>query len=389
MSMKPTTSRLIFIDIIRAFAICMMLEGHFIDGLLADVYRDESNAFFATWHYIRGMTAPVFFTVSGFIFTYLLIKEQNPAKMGWNHVRVQKGVRRGINLIIIAYLLRANIFNLFTPGYFDMNVRQVDVLHCIGLSLLFLIAFYLMTYRRKSRLRMSLILLSATFVAFFFEPIYSHLTYEYLPMAIANYFTKVNGSVFTIFPWFGYASLGGFMGFLFYKNREKPHLYRNTILWYLILGVLFLTFPYWLGKIADSLQLYSLELIAHGDYLIKRIGNVLLFFALFMLLRRVITSVTLQKIGQNTLTIYVVHYIILYGSFTGLGLYRYFHHQLTPWQAVIGAILFIGVTLLITFLYISKEALIDAQIDRGKAKLYSFLRRMVSYFVKQKPKNND
>ena len=382
--MKQTTSRLIFIDIIRAFAICMMLEGHFIDGLLAPEYRDENNLFYATWHYIRGMTAPVFFTVSGFIFTYLLIKEQNPAKMGWNHVRVQKGVRRGINLIIIAYLLRANILNLFTPDYTDMNVRRVDVLHCIGLSLLFLIAFYLLTYRRKNRLRMSIMLLGTTFVAFFFEPIYSHLTYEYLPMALANYFTKENGSVFTIFPWFGYASLGGFMGFLFYKNRENTHLYRNMIIWYIFLGVILITFPYWMGKIADTLQIHSLQLIAHGDYLIKRIGNVLLFFALFMILRHVITSPTLQKIGQNTLSIYVIHYIILYGSFTGMGLYRYFHDQLTPWQAIIGAILFVIVTILITFLYMRKEALIDEKIDFIKAKIYQFLRRIGAIFVKQK-----
>ena len=382
--MKQTTSRLIFIDIIRAFAICMMLEGHFIDGLLAPEYRDENNLFYATWHYIRGMTAPVFFTVSGFIFTYLLIKEQNPAKMGWNHVRVQKVVRRGINLIIIAYLLRANIFNLFTPGYTDMNVRRVDVLHCIGLSLLFLIAFYLLTYRRKNRLRMSIMLLGTTFVAFFFEPIYSHLTYEYLPMALANYFTKENDSVFTIFPWFGYASLGGFMGFLFYKNRENPHLYRNMVIWYILLGVILITFPYWMGKIADTLQIHSLQLIAHGDYLIKRIGNVLLFFALFMILRHVITSPTLQKIGQNTLSIYVIHYIILYGSFTGMGLYRYFHDQLTPWQAIIGAILFVIVTILITFSYMRKEALIDEKIDFIKAKIYQFLRRIGAIFVKQK-----
>ena len=382
--MKQTTSRLIFIDIIRAFAICMMLEGHFIDGLLAPEYRDENNLFYATWHYIRGMTAPVFFTVSGFIFTYLLIKEQNPAKMGWNHLRVQKGVRRGINLIIIAYLLRANIFNLFTPGYTDMNVRRVDVLHCIGLSLLFLIAFYLLTYRRKNRLRMSIMLLGTTFVAFFFEPIYSHLTYEYLPMALANYFTKENDSVFTIFPWFGYASLGGFMGFLFYKNRENPYFYCNMIIWYILLGVILITFPYWMGKIADTLQIHSLQLIAHGDYLIKRIGNVLLFFALFMILRHVITSPTLQKIGQNTLSIYVIHYIILYGSFTGMGLYRYFHDQLTPWQAIIGAILFVIVTILITFLYMRKEALIDEKIDSIKAKIYQFLKRIGAIFVKQK-----
>ena len=382
--MKQTTSRLIFIDIIRAFAICMMLEGHFIDGLLAPEYRDENNLFFATWHYIRGMTAPVFFTVSGFIFTYLLIREQNPEKMGWNHLRVQKGVRRGINLIIIAYLLRANIFNLFTPDYFDANVRRIDVLHCIGLSLLFLIAFYLLTYKRKNRLRMSLIMLGTTFVAFFFEPIYSHLSYEYLPIALANYFTKANGSVFTIFPWFGYASLGGFLGFLFYKNREKPHLYRNTIATYIVLGIIFLTFPYWMDKIASSLQIYSLQLIAHGDYLIKRIGNVLLFFAFFMLMRNLITSKTLQKIGQNTLSVYIIHYILLYGSFTGQGLYRYFYQQLTPWQAVIGAILFVLATILITFLYIRKEALIDEKIDRIKAKGAQFFKKIASFFVKQK-----
>ena len=35
--------RLDFIDVIRAFAICMMLQGHFVGGLLADRYRDDNN----------------------------------------------------------------------------------------------------------------------------------------------------------------------------------------------------------------------------------------------------------------------------------------------------------------------------------------------------------
>ena len=91
--MKPQLPRLTFIDVIRAFAICMMLQGHFIDGLLANSFRDENNIFFSTWLYFRGMTAPVFFTISGFIFMFLLIKEQDPNKMGWNHIRVQKGIR--------------------------------------------------------------------------------------------------------------------------------------------------------------------------------------------------------------------------------------------------------------------------------------------------------
>ena len=121
--------------------------------------------------------------------------------------------------------------------------------------------------------------------------------------------------------------------------------------------------------IGKETHYYTLELIAGGDYLIKRIGNVLLFFALFMLLRKVIISTLLQKIGQNTLTIYVVHYIILYGSFTGLGLYRFFHDKLNPYEAVIGAVLFVVGTLLVTFAYLNKEAIIDQRIDEIKAKI--------------------
>ena len=73
--------RLDFIDVIRAFAICMMLQGHFVNGLIADRYRDENNFIYWFWHYCTGITAPVFFTVSGFIFTFLLVKESDITKM--------------------------------------------------------------------------------------------------------------------------------------------------------------------------------------------------------------------------------------------------------------------------------------------------------------------
>ena len=61
-----SSSRLIFIDVIRAVAICMMLEGHFVDGLLAPEYRDENYPIFVTWLYIRGMTAPVYIYISAY-----------------------------------------------------------------------------------------------------------------------------------------------------------------------------------------------------------------------------------------------------------------------------------------------------------------------------------
>lgn len=111
--------RLIFIDVIRAYAICMMLQGHFITALLAEQYCDESNPYYHIWHYFTGITAPVFLTISGFIFTYLLIREGERSGVGFKNPRVLKGAKRGLMLIVVACILRKSI-------YF------VDILHCIG-----------------------------------------------------------------------------------------------------------------------------------------------------------------------------------------------------------------------------------------------------------------
>ena len=88
--MNKNKKRLYFIDAMRAWAILMMLQGHFIDGLLDPIFRDDSNVFYSIWKYFRGITAPVFFTVSGFIFTFLLMKSP---MQGFKNPRVKKGHR--------------------------------------------------------------------------------------------------------------------------------------------------------------------------------------------------------------------------------------------------------------------------------------------------------
>ena len=92
-----------------------MLQGHFIDTLLAVDFRDTSNLAFQIWQYFRGITAPVFFTISGLIFTYLLIKAN---ANGTSNERIKKGIVRGLMLIGIGYALRIPVFRWFS-GNFD------------------------------------------------------------------------------------------------------------------------------------------------------------------------------------------------------------------------------------------------------------------------------
>lgn len=360
--------RLDFIDVIRAFAICMMLQGHFVGGLLADRYRDDNNFIYWLWHYCTGITAPVFFTVSGFIFTFLLVKESDATKIGWQNPRVKKGIRRGLMLIGIAYFLR-------------MSFQSVDVLHCIGLSLLLLIATYLLSYNRKAWV-MPTILLSTTLLAFTFEPFYKSLTFDFLPLPIANYFTRAHGSFFPIFPWFGYVAFGGFMGYLFQRYKAHPHLYRNAILLFLTVGAFLLWVSHYIVE-----QLYYINHATFfarlmEDFAYLRLGNVLLVFGFFALMRNVITSKLIKTIGQNTLSIYVIHCFMLYGSITSHGLLQHFGGSLKPYQVVLGAPAFIAVCVWLSFIYNRVKPVIKSGISFVLKEIRAFLVESYQFIMK-------
>ena len=373
---KIASNRLFFIDAMRAWAILMMLQGHFIDGLLDPIFRNPENPIYTIWLYFRGITAPVFFTVSGFIFTYLLIRV--PQK-GLENPRVKKGVKRGLQLLLIGYLLRLNIFGLFN-GQLYHGFYLVDVLHCIGLSILAIVGVYLIAHNKK-KFVFPVILLTITLLLFLFEPLYKQWSFGFMPELLANYFTKANGSVFTIIPWLGYASLGGFLSFIFTRFKSNRHLYPVAITTFTLVGLSliaysssgFLTLQEWTG-----IRLF--EMIQMNNYLFIRLGDVFVVFAVFMVFRKFMTNRTVLKIGASTLSIYVIHFIILYGSFTGLGLYRFFHHELTPTLVIPGALLFMVACTFLALLYGKHELEIKSQIAlaamNGKRKVLNLQKTM-------------
>ncbi len=371
--MNKNTTRLFFIDAIRAWAILMMLQGHFIDGLLDPIYRDNSNMVYSVWKYFRGITAPVFFTVSGFIFTYLLIKVP---QTGLNNPRVQKGIKRGVQLIFIGYLLRLNLWGLF-KGEIYSSFYFVDVLHCIGLSILSIIVIYLITSKSKKWLFPTLMLL-ATLVLFIFEPYYKTLDYSFLPQWLAHYFTKSSGSVFTIIPWLGYTTFGSFVSILFSNNKGHKYLYTISIPLFAIIGLILIYFSsdFFLAlSRVTGVKLFSD--IFFNNYLFIRLGDVLVVFSVFMFFRQFLTNRTGLRLGQSTLSIYVIHFIILYGSFTGLGLYAFFHHTLNPWISVTGAIAFMIVCSFLALKYEDRKT----EIKAGANQLLNLLKLQLERFL--------
>jgi uncharacterized membrane protein len=359
--------RLFFIDIIRAFAIIMMLQGHFIDTLLNPIYKDPNLIPFSIWSYFRGITAPTFFTISGLIFTYLLLKAK---KKGDEKSRMRKGISRGLFLILVGYLLRIPFLSWLT-GSFNTYFLVIDVLQCIGLSLILIIAIYALSVKKNSIF--SVVTLILGFVIFLCEPLYRNINIESLPIFFNNYISKSNGSIFTIIPWFGYVSFGAFLATLFHKNLNKSNFKTITIISFLMVSIVLIFYSsdilLFLYRTTD-ITLFADA--ASYNYLFTRLGNVFLYFAIFYGLEQYLKFPLLLKIGQKTLSIYVIHFIVIYGSFTGFGLKHIFGNTLTPWQVVIGALLFISFVCFISFYYVKTNTFFYSRIrqlvDRIKGK---------------------
>lgn len=358
------TNRLYFIDAVRAFAILMMLQGHFIDTLIAPVYKNSNSVIYSVWSYFRGITAPVFFTISGLVFTYLLLRANFK---GDDSPRIKKGFFRGLLLIVIGYSLRVNLLS-WLSGNFNDYFFVVDVLQCIGLSLIILVSLHIL-FKNYSYV-FSSILLGLGSVCFVLEPLYRDLFVGNLPVFIANYITKTNGSVFTILPWFGYSAFGAFIATVFFRHGYKEKFKLITLFAFFVFGYLLINYSSWLLK--KMYHITDIDLFmrsANYNYLFTRLGNVFILFGFFYMFERFLKQSILTKIGEKTLSIYVIHFILLYGSFTGCGLKRFFYQSLNITEVIIGAILFIISTCIISFYYAKTNTF-----------LYNMIRKLIRSF---------
>lgn len=345
----PTQSRIVFLDALRAFAILMMLQGHWISGLLDVSQLDTTHWGYRFWLYCRGFTAPAFFTLTGWVFCFLLLRN---AQQGTQNPRIKKGLKRAVELLIWGYLLRLNLPSLLY-GSINPSFFQPDVLHIIGLSLFFIILIYRLFFFLKGQLGWIFLFLGVGI--FILEPLYNSWNLDFLPPGISGYLVKGYGGVFYLFPWLGYVFWGAAIAY-FFKNRYSN--YQKWGLSFLATGLVFIflssSFFQFLGS---SLQISLFQKIAWNNFLFIRLGDVLVLLAFFMFFQAQIKTKVWRFIGAHTLELYIVHYFILYGSITGYGVYKFYAKELLLWESILSLLFFLGVCIGIVFVWKRKNHL--------------------------------
>ncbi|MBI5808141.1 MAG: DUF1624 domain-containing protein [Ignavibacteriales bacterium] len=307
--------RIIFIDLMRALAVLMMVQGHTIDAFLADEFRNSDSLLYTIWLTVRGFTAPIFMISSGVAFSYLFAVAGKPFNQ---NPRVQKGIYRFITLVLIGYLLRFPTHKVveFSSVTLDqwLTFFQIDALHLIGTGILILI--FLTYISEKYKLNIFVVY---GFAALFFFSMWNITEYinwaNYLPIPFAAWFYHRTGSLFPIFPWAGYVISGGILGTYLAKN---PGVFRTKqfVMKLSLVGITFLVLAILMSFVQAQYFGYKYFLTDNFFVIFLRLGVVLLlngFMAAISLYVKNIPDI-IKLIGRYTLTIYAVHVIILYGS---------------------------------------------------------------------------
>lgn len=363
MTLNSKKNRIIFIDLLRAFAVLQMVQGHTVDVLLSNDYRNFDSTVFSIWFFMRGMTAPIFLFTSGTVFTYLFRLVKEPFLK--NH-RVKKGIFRFLLLVGLGYLIRyptatVIIFSDVTPEQWA-TFFTVDVLHLIGFGILFILLFAFIS--EKVGNRDTLIFSLGALFFFGLWPLADQINWtNYFPVPIAAYFYEKTGSLFPLFPWIGYLFCGAILGSDLAKN---PLIFKTTkfSLKLLVFGS---------GMILLSLIINLMAVNTQNDalkYWVDSIQLILLRVGFVVLLNSIVSFISLKLnriprllilIGRNTLLIYVVHLVLLYGSAWSPGLILLFDKSLNVWNTTASAFLMI-ITMTIMVLVIHRLKIRNKEI---------------------------
>jgi uncharacterized membrane protein len=336
--------RLRFIDMARSTAILLMLEGHFVGLMMADEFRVAGNPGYDFWNWLRGIAAPLFFTVAGLVFVYLLTA--NSDLPFFRNPRVIKGLKRSGTLLFWGYALQLNLLHLpeYLRGDFRPWTAAFHVLQSIGVALLLLIGvFGLGQALRRIPLALLYLLAGGLVLAAYGYlqslPAGTHVPAG-APAFLQNPF-KGPHSVFPLAPWVAFSLYGGMVGVL--VRRFRGHVAGHAFPLAFFGCAVVLQLAGWLAH-ASAEWFPDFGTMAKGySWFHGRLAQILVILGLLVVVehRLKIKDCWFLQVGKHTFPIYVLHVIILYGGLIGVGLGDLWAKSLTPLQAGFGALLFI------------------------------------------------
>lgn len=316
-SLPSAKARFVYIDLLRGWAVFVMIETHVTNAFVQPSIRLEP--WFGILNFINGIVAPSFLFVAGYAFA-LVGDRKWKDYLSFNWV-FWKQFGRIVQIWAIGYALHLPFFSFnklaFLIGWDEWNsFWPVDVLQCIAVSLLVVLVLVVIA-RSQRTFFISLCILAGAVV--FATPIVSTMNVDRaLSLPFSSYVNAIHGSLFPIFPWMSFLLFGGVTGqaYVFLKGQVS--------------GADFFKFVFLLGiaLIALSIMARLLPLtiypphefwVASPEFVFIRLGIVLIILAALWFWEQQYHSgrSIVSLLGSESLVTYTLHLLVIYGMFFG------------------------------------------------------------------------
>lgn len=302
-----------FIDMLKGLALLIMIEVHVVNIFISGEIK--SAWWFTYLNFINGLVAPAFTFSSGMVFVLSLQKGLDELrKFGmkfWNKLgRLMLVFLAGYS-IHMSYL---SLRKLSNPEYPHMlqEFLKVDILQCIAVGLIMLLMLRIIIVNDKGFY--ITVLLLDLFVLAFGPYAWATDFSDVIPLGIANYFNRIHGSLFPLFPWLSFILTGALIGKLYVEARIK--IGEKKFSEYLIIyGTILFIGSYLL--LDFILPASVVEIKPNPFFFLQRLGVLLLLLGIFWyyINRFENYSSFILDVSRESLLVYWLHLKILYKKF--------------------------------------------------------------------------
>ncbi|MEO0206001.1 MAG: acyltransferase family protein [candidate division WOR-3 bacterium] len=285
-----------FLDLLKAYAVIMMIQGHTLDAVLNP--QAKQTGLYQFMYILRGLTAPAFLIASGCGLAFSICRKRN---LKWHEIFKQR-ILRIFPILIAGYFLhlpRFSLYQLLTQTSKEEIIQffQCDILQTIGWTILVL--QIILIFVKDKRIIIPGAIISVLMIVHFTPTINNS---SKSPNFFTQLLTPKFGSNFPLFPFSSYLIFGLLFGFIFHEFNERISIKRMNLL-ILFSGIIFFGFSF-LTKIEDFNLFYL------------RTGLLVMLITLFLIFEFKKSKILdfFGAIGQESFLIYFVHIMIVYGS---------------------------------------------------------------------------
>lgn len=324
-SAKP---RLQFLDWARGIAAIVMLQGHVFDAFAAGAQRQDPA--FILSQFVGGMPPAIFLFLTGITLAFLM-ESQDRKALSWGS-KLLGVAYRARYLVLIAVLFRLQLWLFAWPNSPWTDLLKVDILNCMGLSILVMAPIALLG--RARRIKAGLICGVAIAAA---APLVANADWSGAPELLRNYLVP-NPMAFPLFPWAAFLAFGIATGTML-KIASSRDLGRFAQ-WSAIVGFVLAVGAQHLSNIPYSIYSKSDFWIDSPWLVFIKLGLTLVLLGVaYLWTSHVVTGWSfVRQLGTTSLLVYWAHTELVYGRW----LYDLKGSLAMPQIAVLSAMVILG-----------------------------------------------